>query len=454
MPRQTKEGLDTGSFQERCAPRVGIGSMARLQRAVSGLPLAPLLVIVILLLAHPAAVVAGGFSCTANTPYAANFAAATVITVGNSSSLNTELAALSTMPDPNGAILQLTTAGSYTLAAEYAPKGAVCLEPAVAGSITIFPASSVRHLVKNDGSILQAIGLTFEGAGSGFQGGIEVINSGSRGAFIATTFQDCGSLNQRGGGLYVGQSAEAMCANGTQFLNNVNRGIYGGGAHVEDYARLDIGDDILFQGNRQGIAVWLGANVSIGANARFLQNTALLNGGGGIHLNYAGSLSLGPNATFKSNSAGGRGGSGYGGALFIENQNNNNINIAGPVLFEDNYAPHSEGGALSIQNYAGAGDLVFPSDMTFISNSCGGFLTNFGGGAIFVATFSQAQVIFGERYRFINNYATSGLSPNGGAVYSTASHVVMGEDSLWQGNNAGLQGSCIYLFEGSFTLGM
>jgi len=256
---------------------------------------------------------------------------------------------------------------------------------------------------------------------SGFGGAIyskKDLTIGSNVAFSENTAK--GYTTSQGGAIYV-NGASAKIGDNAKFLNNTAT-VNGGAISADGGKSLEIGNGAVFSSNianltskYNGLGGAIYANtdtLTIGAESTFSSNSAFQ---GGAIYNNADTITIGDGAKFSSNTAV------QGGAIL---QNSNSELTLNNAEFSQNSAAGNEtqsaGGAI----FLGVNDKspLTITNSLFDSNSAGVV-----GGAVIQANGSTSVMTF-ENTSFINNTA----GKEGGAIASDSSLIVKG--SIFEGN--------------------
>ena len=249
------------------------------------------------------------------------------------------------------------------------------------------------------------------------------------------TYQDVIAPTENGGAIFNNTGDSAIVKASTQFINN--EAYRGAGIYNYTDATLTVEDNVRFDNNRAvgaaGGAVQNLGTAILGNNLIFENNTAAWGGAavyGGTRADAGSSTAIGSGAIFRNNVL--TADASYGGAVFIENDENVNVsfNLGENSTFDNNSA--MEGGAIYIKN---AVDAAIGEGANFTNNtatSAGGAVFNIGNTSIANATFANNKA---------NEY--------GGAVFNqTGGQYTVGAGSTYSGNSAG-RGGAIYNYTGA-----
>ncbi len=234
---------------------------------------------------------------------------------------------------------------------------------------------------------------------------------------------------QFGGAILAsGSDSVLSLGNSASFTNNISTGDVnksaGGAISARDNAKVTIGDDAYFSGNKadnQGGAIHNQAsNVTIGNNARFIGNQANLgdtnSSGGAIYMDVDNgnganitsvSTTIGSGAHFENNSGRGAGAI-YGYEAGSADVTSLTLEIGDKATFLNNHATAGNGGAVGLYG----GELEIGKEAEFAGNTATG-----SGGALYIANYNghNLEAVIKGNTTFTNNSATSGT---GGAIYN------------------------------------
>lgn len=255
---------------------------------------------------------------------------------------------------------------------------------------------------------------------------------------------------QFGGAILAsGSDSVLSLGNSASFTNNISTGDVnksaGGAISARDNAKVTIGDDAYFSGNKadnQGGAIHNQAsNVTIGNNARFIGNQANLgdtnSSGGAIYMDVDNgnganitsvSTTIGSGAHFENNSGRGAGAI-YGYEAGSADVTSLTLEIGDKATFLNNHATAGNGGAVGLYG----GELEIGKEAEFAGNTATG-----SGGALYIADYNGhgLEAIIKGNTTFTNNSAETGT---GGAIYNDGTLTLNTDDGniTFTGNTTG-----------------
>ena len=225
-----------------------------------------------------------------------------------------------------------------------------------------------------------------------------------------------------GGAIYSDIYGDVEIGDGVSFSTNTAMNGHGGAIHNSSSSFV-IGNSAKFKFNTSqggvGGAIYNKGNIEIGQNAEFFKNLASGVAGGAIYNSLDSTVIIGANAKFKENSA-----SVNGSAIY----NEGTIVIGDNATFADNEVSGRRGYG-TIVNLA-AGIITF-TDGAIFENNTGGAISNRG---ILNLTANSSDVVFtgnalknGQSYAIDNEAATVNLWTNEGTGYIIFNDKITGD---------------------------